>query len=267
MSAVKYYRDPHLPVFEIKSCLAGLHASRRHAHEEFSVGLVIQGSSNVSGMDRNFTVQAGSIITIPPGVVHQCNPVDLSRWQFQMLYLKSDWVQSLFDTPLRELPISVRSLSDKDYPRMMHFFERLRSDSEFLAKESDLITGLDYFLNFEPCFQLPSDGLLSHNGALQRVRQYLAANYLEKISLDDLARVAGLSKYYLLRYFTKVYRTSPHAYQTMLRVNHAKIELLKRRDQPITMIAQDAGFYDQSHFEKVFKQYSGTTPLDYRLGQ
>lgn len=267
MPGIKYYRDPNLAIFEIKSCCSGIHASRRHVHEEFSLGVVMQGSSLVSSAGQDFLVKQGSIIMIPPGTIHQCNPENLKHWQFQMLYLKQSWVESLLYTKPSDLYISVKPLHAKDFQRILRLLQLLRADLSAIEKETRLITELHYFFNFESYFKQEPNTLAVNPQAMQRVLDYIHHNYLEKISLDDLAAQAGLNKYHLLHCFQKAYKTSPHAYQTMLRVNYAKNELQKRQHEPITVIAQDAGFFDQSHFIKTFKQYLGTTPLDYRLGQ
>jgi AraC-like DNA-binding protein len=267
MSGIKYYRDPNLPIFEIKSCHSGMHASRRHVHEEFSIGVVMNGSSLVSSVGQDFLVKRSSIIMIPPGIIHQCNPENLNHWQFEMLYLKPNWVESLLDTKPLDLCISVRPLKAKDYLRMLRLFDLLQEKFPGIEKETHLITELNYFFSFESYFQQESSIFIMNPKAMRLVREYLQSNFLEKTSLEDLASVSGLNKYHLLRCFKTAYKTSPHAYQTMLRVNYARNELQKRKDEPIMTIAQDAGFYDQSHFDKVFKQYLGTTPLDYRLGQ
>lgn len=266
MSGIKYYRDPDLNFFEIKSCQSGIHASRRHVHEEFSMGVVTQGSSIVSSTAQDFLVEQGSVIMIPPGTIHRCNPQDLNNWQFQMLYIEQAWVESLLDTKPADLYISVKQLQTKDFQRILRLFQLLQEYLPELQKETHLITELHYFFDFENYFHQKPNPLLVNLQLMQQVRDYLQSNYLEKISLDDLAGIVGLNKFHLLRCFKTAYQTTPHAYQTMLRINYAKNELQKRQYEPIMAIAQDAGFFDQSHFVKTFKQYLGTTPIDYRLG-
>lgn len=267
MSGIKYYRDPNVPFFEIKSCESGIHASRQHVHEEFSLGIVMKGASLVRSAAQDFLVEQGTVIMIPPGTIHQCNPKDLKSWQFQMLYLKADWVGSLLDTTPTNLFISVKHLEPNDFQRMLQLFRLLQDELPGLQKETQLITELQCFFDFEGYFQQKPNLMPVNLQLMQRVQNYLQNNFLEKISLDDLASIAGLNKFHLLHCFKTAYKTTPHAFQTMLRINFAKEQLQKRRDEAIMVIAQDAGFYDQSHFVKAFKQYIGTTPLEYRLGQ
>jgi AraC-like DNA-binding protein len=264
MSGIKYYRDPHLTFFEIKNCHSGVHASRRHVHEEFSMGIVLQGSSLVSSAAQDFYVKQGSVIMIPPATIHQCNPENLKNWQFQMLYLKQNWVESLLETKPLDLFISVKILQDKDFRRILRLFQLLQADLPELQKETYLITELHYFFDFGDYFHQKPNPLPVNPRLMDEVRDYLQSNFLEKISLDNLAEIADLNKYHLLHCFKTIYKTTPHAYQTMLRVNYAKQQLQKRQNKSIMDIAQDAGFFDQSHFVKTFKQYLGTTPNDYR---
>ena len=97
---------------------------------------------------------------------------------------------------------------------------------------------------------------------LQKVIKYLQEHFLEKVTLDELEIVSGLNKFYLVRLFKTEYSVPPHAYQTLLRINYAKRQL--RQQRRITDIALEVGFFDQSHFTKVFKSYVGATPENYQ---
>jgi len=79
--------------------------------------------------------------------------------------------------------------------------------------------------------------------------------------LDDLERVSGINKFHLIRLFKDEFGIPPHMYQTLLRINYAKRQL--RKQKQITEVALEAGFYDQSHFHKVFKSHTGITPEKY----
>jgi AraC-like DNA-binding protein len=91
-----------------------------------------------------------------------------------------------------------------------------------------------------------------------RVAAYLRAHATESISLDDLAEVAGLSKFYLLRGFRRTYGVTPHGYQRQLRLAHAWRAIAD--GQPLTRATYDAGFADQSHLTRQFSAQFGVTP-------
>lgn len=184
-----------------------------------------------------------------------------------MLFIKEDWIASTLGIRYNDLSIAVKTLSRLEFDRILNLFRVLQTKIGVLEKETRLITVLSQAFDFDSYFQLKPIQDLPNSSAIKKVKQFLDDNFLERITLDDLATYSGLSKYYLLRSFKKNYQTSVHAYQTMLRINHAKAKLKSGKYRSITTVAQDAGFYDQSHFVKAFKDYSGTTPSEYCLGK
>jgi AraC-like DNA-binding protein len=88
-------------------------------------------------------------------------------------------------------------------------------------------------------------------------------NYYKKIKLNDLAQITGMSKYHLSRLFKKHTGYSPHEYLINYRLSQAK-DLLKTTDLPIYLIANKLGFSSSSHFVKLFKKETNTTPLNFR---
>ena len=97
--------------------------------------------------------------------------------------------------------------------------------------------------------------------AVGRVCEHLRAHVAESVSLDELARVAGLSKFYLLRAFRRAYGLTPHAYQMQLRLAHAWRFIVDGR--PLSRATYDAGFADQSHLTRRFAAVFGLTPARY----
>ncbi len=84
-----------------------------------------------------------------------------------------------------------------------------------------------------------------------------------ELDLDDLAAVAGLSKYHFLRQFNQVVGMTPGAYLRTLRLCHAG-RLLRTTDLPILDIALSVGFADHPSFSRAFARHMGMTPSEYR---
>jgi AraC-like DNA-binding protein len=93
---------------------------------------------------------------------------------------------------------------------------------------------------------------------IQRVRSYIEESYYQNISLTQLAAIAQLSPFHLLRSFKDQVGLPPHAYQIQLRIMHAKRMLRMGFACIDTAIA--VGFADQSHFTKHFKRIVGVPP-------
>jgi AraC-like DNA-binding protein len=85
----------------------------------------------------------------------------------------------------------------------------------------------------------------------------------EPLDLDQLAALAGLSKYHFLRTFRRVVGRSPYQYLLAARMHRAALALLES-DQPISEIAFAAGFGDLSTFNRRFRDSFGATPREFR---
>jgi AraC-like DNA-binding protein len=98
---------------------------------------------------------------------------------------------------------------------------------------------------------------------LQRVHQYVDAHLSERISVQALADVAGLSIYHFARAFKQSEGLTPHDYLVLHRIEYAQ-KLLANSEIPLSEVALAAGFFDQSHFARRFREYVGVPPSRYR---
>jgi len=85
----------------------------------------------------------------------------------------------------------------------------------------------------------------------------------EPLRLDDVAAMAGLSAYHLLRLFSATIGATPHQYLIRLRLRRAA-RLLAARERSITDIAADVGFGDLSNFVRSFRRAAGVSPRGFR---
>jgi AraC family transcriptional regulator len=98
---------------------------------------------------------------------------------------------------------------------------------------------------------------------LREAAEVLRDRFRENLSLDEVARTAGVHPAHLARSFRRHFGCSAGEYVRRLRVEHACRELC-RREAPLAEIALEAGFGDQSHLTVVFKRHTGLTPAAYR---
>ena len=96
-------------------------------------------------------------------------------------------------------------------------------------------------------------------GALRRVREYVEESVGRPVSLDDLARVAGVSRFHFARQFRVSTGESPMRYVLRARIERGKARL-RDRDVTVSRIATELGFADQSHFTRTFRRLVGTSP-------
>ena len=99
--------------------------------------------------------------------------------------------------------------------------------------------------------------------AIRAAVAYIDDHFAEKLSIKLLARVSNMSPSTFRRAFEKTMETTPGVYLTTIRINKAR-KLLADTDKTISDIAEECGFYDQSHFIKMFARLRRHTPSEYR---
>jgi len=109
----------------------------------------------------------------------------------------------------------------------------------------------------EPRYRNASDG------RLRKVEDFMRENLASAVSLEDLAREAGVSRFHLLRLYKKLYGQTPLKRLTFLRMEEAK-RLLKGRNETIPTVAARCGYENPSHFATAFRRVVGVTPRSYR---
>ena len=183
--------------------------------------------------------------------------------------LNSDPVELISNFALPSGPYSFEELS-----RLKTQLEMLpKGDDEYLSAVSEMVRLL-----------LESDQIRRSTTARERQRsslkeldsscvstinialEYINNNYTSEISLTTVAESAYIHPTHLSKLFSKQLKIRFRDYINQLRINEAK-KLLLESSKLIADISSEVGFSDQSYFDKVFKQFEGLTPKQYRKQQ
>ncbi len=146
-------------------------------------------------------------------------------------------------TQIYEIAVSPSYLKD------MQLFEKLTSLLTFLMEES-----------WHPEHS-GQEGTGKRN--LQDVKEYLDDHFQDKISLDVLAELFYINKFYLSRCFKEQFGLTINSYLTQVRITHAK-QLLRFTDQSIEEIGNLCGIGDPNYFARLFRQIEGLSPGEFR---
>jgi PAS domain S-box-containing protein len=180
-----------------------------------------------------------------------------------------------------------RRSSDFDPPELARAYERddrevMRSGCA-LMNRVELNRGADGTVNWFVTCKVP---LCAHDGSItgvvglardvrrtravfesfasfDRVLEYVAGHYAERMDVSALARIAGLSRRPFERRFRKAFGVSPWQFLIRYRVHKACRRLIESTDG-LARIAADCGFYDHSAFTRAFTAVTGTTPKSWR---
>lgn len=122
------------------------------------------------------------------------------------------------------------------------------------------------FLYFETLQNTDQSSITQRERAIHELAIYIADNLSEPITVPMLAHLAGLNHFVLLKEFKKTFQQPPVAYIRQKRMEKA-VSLLMNTSQAVTQIALSVGFTDIAYFSRVFKQYFGCAPSEYRQGK
>ena len=98
---------------------------------------------------------------------------------------------------------------------------------------------------------------------IPKLTEFLQNNFQRQIYLDELAQLAAMSNATLMRHFTASLGMTPMVYLRSLRLQHSA-ELLLNSNISIKEAADSSGFLTEAYFYRVFKQYYGVSPAEFR---
>lgn len=246
-----------------------------HSHDFYHVVYYTKGNGWYSRDGRFFETSPGSCVLIHPGQKHDFisrrETAVYSEITFSyeadngaICKLPFDRILSCIKGTEIHLPDTI--LLPKEFHIMFHGY--LIQITDYLNS-----SGLQYLYYAHWALEHIYNFLIEHycekkneeiiDSRLTRIRLWIEENYQENVSMDDLAKKAGLSKGYFFRAFRGAFGVSPLAYQQKLRIKAAKT-LLKTTTLQCQEIANRIGFNDVYFFHRIFKKNTQYTPNQYR---
>ena len=241
----------------------------RHWHATYSLGVMDGGAHRSVSASGIVDAYAGDIVCANPGEVHDGRPLGGPSRRWRTVYLEPDALAAMTGEPDANAMFDQPAFTDV---RLRHALQRLlarmktwtlsghKSASDALACEEALAEAFGLMLRDHSSFatkqQVESDVDLS------LVCERLADAPLQAPTLADLAALAGIGKFQLLRRFKKAYGTTPHDWLLQRRADRARG--LIRNGLGLSEAAASSGFADQSHMTRVFMRRYGFTPGAWR---
>ncbi|WP_247258220.1 AraC family transcriptional regulator [Pseudomonas moorei] len=265
--APRFWRDDALPFIEARSIADGREVCySRHAHEHFSIGAITAGRSTYIHEQSQFEVSTGTVVLMNPGDVHACNPIDDQPWSYLMLYVETEWLTDLqhqlgFSDDLAFRRFSLTHTADASlFDGLKALYEVLVDpQQDVLRKQS---TAVEFFSDVQLRLNPTDPPLREPNFKLERAADFIRDHCTQMLKLEDICEAAQLSPSYLIRAFKQHYGMTPHAFLVNRRIQFARDQL--RHGKLIADVALEAGFADQAHFQRAFKQHLAATPGQYR---
>lgn len=265
---VSYYRPDDIPGMVLGEAHFTDFSFEPHFHLDYHIGLIADGAQRQRFAGQNGVLGAGRISIMPPGEIHTGTPENNSAYSLRSFRVTPALLDSLAEEfsgvsqTLALRPDIVEAPQLSQYLTTLHqhmtqktFTAGHSFDEQYLAMLEPL------FVELKVAKRAERISGLSHSH-WQQIEEYCYAHLAEKISLSTLAGICGLNRFQFLRYFSQRTGMTPYAWLKRLRLEVA-CGWLNKPGRSIADIATSVGFYDQSHFNRAFRQAFGVAPSTY----
>lgn len=275
----KEYKIGSLPVSFLEETMepGEVHKERAHWHDGVELIRVRKGHLHCHVNNSDFLLGPDEMCFINQDQVHRIYGAKKEESMLEKLIVNPQmlaWNQGMYEK------LVVPVVSDGDFAhiqmdgrssyaaRIIALLDEIRETALKRPEGYELEVAADVHLVFRSIYmihehlvQQPSD---EYDLGLQRkMVRYIQEHYMDKISLEDIADSAGISRTKCTSLFKEYTETTPVDYLNSYRLEEAARRLLNEQT-PVADIALSCGFSQQSYFGRMFQKEYGMTPLAYR---
>ena len=250
-----------------------------HWHEEMEIIYIKKGKGQVMVDLEAYSVSAGTLVLILPGQLHSIQQFEDSSMEYEniifhpdiLLSKKGDDCSNDFLLPLFTNMISLPTCITpelENYHKIAACIDQADEICKTYPKAFQFAIKSQLFSFFYLLFSTCADmaNMPKNKRSLDKMKQiikYIECNYMEKITIADVASEIGVSPSHFMKYIKNTMGTSFIDYLNEYRLSMAS-RLLLSSDVSILDIANEAGFDNLSYFNRLFKKRFGITPSNYR---
>lgn len=251
--------------------LSSDHSYPRHWHDSFGIGLIEAGGQRSASGCGLVEGLAGDIITVNPGEVHDGHPLGGLTRRWSMIYLPPELLRQgceLTDTGAELIrPVLHDLVLAASLRTLLQRVQAMATAGDAVVQMAcdEALAQFCRDLRGHCSVAVRPESEVVDAAAIERVRCRLADDPQHAPTLDELARDAGLSRFQLLRHFSRRHGLPPHAWLLQTRLHCARRHIAV--GDSLADAAAAAGFADQSHMTRTFSRYCGYTPGAWRDAQ
>lgn len=233
-----------------------------HLHTSAELLYIEKGGAALTTGTLEYKLCKGDFVFIMPSMLH-CIVPDATSAVIYVINVKCDLISDIIKRYSGLRPASP-VLKAHDVPdNLLYALSALSTERDKFIAHSWVHLMVEIVAS-KLRFAEIHDGVTSDLS--NRVLTYLSIHFREQISLDQLAEAMGVSRFHLSHLFSNKLGIGFKEYLNNLRVECAK-SILRSTDTPVAEIYEEAGFENQRTFNRVFRDSTGQSPRNYRIGR
>jgi AraC-like DNA-binding protein len=238
------------------------HKYNLHTHSTYVIALITDGCERARIGNKSVRATPGTIAIVNPEECHDGEAGAEGGWSYLTFYPTLSLMRSLYEelgqTGVPEF--ACPHVDDHELANSFYLAHTMSRDSEGLGAETALIDALQLLI-LRHSDSTALGRVPTFSGAGERVRLYeelVRENITAEFDLDFFAEAAGVSRFQVIRDFKKFSGLTPAAYVRNHKLRFAASKIAEGFS--LAEAGLEAGFFDQSHFSRVFRAVNGMTP-------
>lgn len=262
-SQIGSWQVSHMDNLELLKVSVTKYDYPRHIHQEHSIVLVLQGVETTTCRGTTYKAYPGDLLLINAEEVHSSKSVKTGYRAIKINQKTLSRVLSQMTERNSKRPYFPDLIVNDStmFRLLLSLHLKLEQNTSPLEKESEFLSTIGLLLARQDKNHPTFERIRKEHRYITLVRDYLKSHYAENVTLAELASIAQISPFYLLRVFHSEVGIPPHEYQTQVRIAQAR--KLLRKGRSISQAALETGFFDQSHLSRNFRRIVGVTPGQY----
>jgi|688.fasta_scaffold105308_2 AraC-like DNA-binding protein len=256
-------RSTPVPGIEVISIISD-RTFPRHSHDEFGIGVLVDGVQESWSGRGMVEAKAGDIITVNPGELHDGIGQQGRPRHWRMLFLSPGALAHVAGYQAEAFEIE-HPVLQKHQARaaILNAIAAATNEHPDIDEIEEAVLLAIHAVSDR--FGLPNEGdPPSRSPSVMRVLERIETEADTPLSLEDYAATSGLSRFQILRRFAQEVGTTPHGYLVQHRVKLARRAIAA--GLTLAEAAAACGFADQSHMTRAFVRQIGISPGRYRSG-
>jgi AraC-like DNA-binding protein len=238
--------------------------AKSHFHDFFELYYLEDGERYHMIRDALYPIHSGQFVLFTPYVMHHSYGDKDIPFKRIVLYFKASEIQSAQLLSALEHGCGVYTADSKSRYSIHQLFKMILQEEETPSpfKQEYMHTLLNLLL-LTIQRQVPQPEQHVKQTRIGQVVDYIHTHYFDNITLEFLSKEFFVSPYYLCREFKRCTNRTIIQYINVTRVMNAQRKIMET-NKSMTEIANEIGFSNLTHFNRVFKSNTGITPSEYR---
>ncbi|MBR3934748.1 MAG: AraC family transcriptional regulator [Clostridia bacterium] len=247
-----------------------------HYHDFYELYYMYSGERYYFVKDKTYHVKAGTLVLVKPYDIHYTTNYAKQGYDRHLIWFSKEYLKELLpmysgnlfesfnsDISIIKLNLHSQHFVETLFKSMQKEFDEKKEGYELYLKTS--LAQLLIFMNRNRSVLQENDidYINSAHKTVSEITAYINQNFKEDITLSSISKKFFISSYYLSRIFKKNTGFSFVEYLNSIRIKEAQ-KLLIQTENSIAEISEMVGYNSATHFGRIFKNITGTSPLLYK---